>query len=174
MSAVARQHPIARILNIGVRIVQLVAWAFLVFGAVMLGLGIIAELSGGSLEMPFGQALVEGVSLGDFIVAFAAMTVMLPGLIFICDQLKRILSTLADGEPFVSENAPRLKRIAIAVALMELARMAIAAGAMTFLEGSSHRLGINLAAWIGVAVLFVLSSVFAEGTRLREEEKMTI
>ena len=36
------------------------------------------------------------------------------------------------------------------------------------------RLGINLAAWIGVAVLFVLSSVFAEGSRLREEEKMTI
>jgi hypothetical protein len=174
MNSIASQHPIARLLNVGVRVVQILAWVFLVFGAVMLGLGIIAEMSGGSLHLPFGQALVEGVSLANFIVAFAAMVVMLPGLIFICDQLKRILTTLSDGEPFVAENAPRLKRIAIAVALMEFARMAIAATAMALLESGSHRLGINLAAWIGVAVLFVLSSVFAEGTRLREEEKMTI
>lgn len=172
------RNPIANLLNLAVRIIQLLAWAALVFGVVMFSIGIIAQVSGGELHLPFGQALVEGVSLANFIVAFAVLIAVVPGVIFVCDQLKRILSTLAEGEPFVGENAPRLKRIAIAVALIEIARIAIASGAAALIseetDYSPPRIGMNLAAWIGVAVLFVLSSVFSEGTRLREEEKMTI
>jgi hypothetical protein len=38
------------------------------------------------------------------------------------------------------------------------------------------RLGFNfdLIPWASVAALFILSQVFREGTRLRDEEKMTI
>ena len=38
------------------------------------------------------------------------------------------------------------------------------------------KLGLNLdlIAWASVAALFILSQVFREGTRLRDEEKMTI
>jgi hypothetical protein len=48
----------------------------------------------------------------------------------------------------------------------------------TFLKPSeaiSHpSLGINFVVWAAVAALLILSQVFREGTRLREEEKMTI
>jgi hypothetical protein len=36
------------------------------------------------------------------------------------------------------------------------------------------RLSTQFILWISVAALFVLSQVFREGTRLRDEEKMTI
>jgi hypothetical protein len=36
------------------------------------------------------------------------------------------------------------------------------------------RMSTQFILWISVAALFVLSQVFREGTRLRDEEKMTI
>lgn len=173
-----RRYPIAAILNFAVSIVLVIAWAALVFGLFMLGIGIVAEASGGELSLPFGKAYTENISLGGFIVAFTVLVAMLPGVIFICGQLKRILTTLTEGEPFVPENAGRLVRIAFTVAAMELVRYAITFFAMFLLQDDADyappKLAINLAAWIAVAVLFVLSQVFSEGTRLREEEKMTI
>ena len=174
----SNRFPIAGVLNVGVMIVMVVAWIALVFGFVMLGVGILAHASGGELKLPFGAATAEGLSLGGFLVALAALIVMVPGVIFICDQMRRVLRTLTAGEPFVPENAGRLTRIAIAIALMELSRYAIFAVSLSVMrdvpEVSEIRLSINLAAWVAVAVLFVLSQVFSEGARLREEEKMTI
>ena len=174
----ARRYPIAGLLNIGVTAILWLSIAMFVFGIVVLGIGIMAEMSGGELSLPFGIAYSDDVSLGGFLVALAALVAAVPGIVFICDQLKRILSTLEDGEPFVPENAGRLVRIAIAVALIELARYAIAILAAVLLQNDPDfngvKLSINLAAWVAVAALFILSQVFAEGTRLREEEKMTI
>lgn len=174
----ARRFPIAEWLNIAVSVLLAASYVALVFGAVMLGVGILTRLSGGTLELPFGIALAEDVSLGGFIVAFAVLVAMVPGVIFIGHQLRAMLSTLSEGEPFVPENARRLVRIALAVAAMEIARYVIAGLAVVLLAGDENftapRLMPNLAAWAGVAVLFVLAQVFSEGTRLREEEKMTI
>ena len=92
-------------------------------------------------------------------------------------QLRRILQTLADGDPFVPQNGPRLTRIAIAIALVELARYVTVFLLNAFVDlGTDQpvRLSINLAAWAAVVALFILAQVFREGTRLREEEKMTI
>ncbi len=174
----SNRFPIAGVLGVCVMIVMAVAWIALVFGFVILGLGILAHTSGGELKLPFGTATAEGMSLGGFLVALAALVAMVPGVIFICDQMRRVLRTLTAGEPFVPENAGRLNRIAITVAIMELARYAIIAMSLTLLHDdpdfTQPRLSINLAAWVAVAVLFVLSQVFSEGARLREEEKMTI
>jgi hypothetical protein len=40
--------------------------------------------------------------------------------------------------------------------------------------GTSLEFSVDLIAWASVAALFILSQVFREGTRLRDEEKMTI
>ena len=41
-------------------------------------------------------------------------------------------------------------------------------------EGYVAQININLAVWGALVVLLILAQVFKEGTRLREEEKMTI
>ena len=89
-------------------------------------------------------------------------------------QLQRILQTLIDGDPFVPENARRMTRLAMIVGGMEIGRYGIGIMANIFQVKTSVDFSVNLAAWVAVITLTVLSQVFAEGTRLRDEEKMTI
>ncbi len=72
------------------------------------------------------------------------------------------------------ENAARLTRIAIAIAITQLMRYLIAIFVGVLVTGTSVELSVDLIAWASVAALFILSQVFREGTRLRDEEKMTI
>jgi hypothetical protein len=169
---------LAQGLSLASLIIGGVAWVVLGLGGVIFGVGMATQLAGGSLQLPFGTALSEGVPLSGFIVALSMLLAMAPGVIFICDQLRRILATLIAGDPFVPGNASRLARIAGAIAAMELARYAIGVLAFLLLQAEPDyappRLVPNFAAWVGVVVLLVLAQVFSEGTRLREDQKMTI
>lgn len=154
-----------------------IIWLAVIVGTVLVALlvmGLIASLNGGQMAIPGGDIYAEDVPADRLLAALAALAVMLPVVIYICLQLRRILSTLAAGDPFVPENAPRLSRIAIAVAVMELARYATAFALRAFTDVGELRLSVNLAAWAAVAALLVLAQVFREGARLREDQKMTI
>lgn len=175
---VAEQNSVAAALGVMVRIVM---WLSVIIGLmafVTLGLGLFASLNGGELDLGLGGALVEDLKPATFIAALAALVVVMPGIIYICIQLRRILATLAAGDPFVPENAPRLLRIATAIAIMELARYAAIILLRVFVdfgEGlAGPRLSVSLVAWVSAAAMLVFSQVFREGSRLREEEKMTI
>jgi len=160
--------------------VHLVLWVALILSAlilIVLSLGFFASLNGGQLQVPFGATISGGVGPELFIAALASLFVIMPGIIYICLQLRRILKTLAEGDPFVPENAPRLQKIAIAIALMELARYGAIFLLMAFVsfgEGEGPRFSVSLVAWVSAAAMLVFSQVFREGSRLREEEKMTV
>jgi hypothetical protein len=148
-----------------------------VIGIPVLAIGLMASLSGGSTEVSGIKALADGVMPGQLVIGLAGLAVIVPGVIFICLQLRRILLTLADGDPFVPENARRLSRVGIAIAVMELIRIAtvmVVSTVPTLVGDEPPRLSTQFILWISVAALFVLSQVFREGTRLRDEEKMTI
>ncbi len=171
------QNSMAQVMTVLVTVAMWVAGAFGVIGIPVLGLGLMASLSDGAASMPGVEALADGVSPGSFVIALGLLCVIVPGVIFICIQMRRILLTLVDGDPFVPENAGRLSRIGVTIAVMELIRLAtlIAVRAMPTLVGDTPpKLSTQLILWISVAALFILSQVFREGTRLREEEKMTI
>lgn len=159
-------------------VMSVVIWLAVIFGTlffILIGMGLAASLNGGEMAIPGGDVYAEDMPAGQLVGALAALAVMLPGLVYICIQLRRILSTLAAGDPFVPENAPRLSRIAIALAIMELARYAtVLILRASFDLGGDLRLAPSLAAWASVVALLVLSQVFREGTRLREDQKMTI
>ncbi|MEL7480134.1 MAG: DUF2975 domain-containing protein [Pseudomonadota bacterium] len=174
----AEQNSVAAVLSV---FVHIVIWASIFLGAaafVALMMGLFASLNGGALNIGLGDALVEDLSPSTFIAALAALVVVIPGIIYICIQLRRILTTLAEGDPFVPENAPRLLRIASAIAIMELARYAAIILLRVFVEFgedmSGPRLSISIVAWVSAAAMLVFSQVFREGSRLREEDKMTI
>jgi len=160
--------------------VHLVMWGVAILSVLILvlfGLGFMASLNGGELRIPLGDALSGGVAPELFIAALASSLVVLPGIIYICFQLRRILKTLAEGDPFVPENSPRLFRIAAAIAIMELARYGVILLLMAFVsfgEGGGPHFSVSLVAWVSAAAMLVFSQVFREGSRLREEEKMTV
>ncbi|MEQ8557186.1 MAG: DUF2975 domain-containing protein [Henriciella sp.] len=157
-----------------------VIWLAIIAGVIaflLLGVGLIGSLNGGTMRVPGMEAYVEGVKPGHFVAGLASLAVFAPGIIYVCLQLRRILSTLATGDPFVPQNGPRLMRIAIAIGLVELTRYLTVILLNAFIDLGTEqplRLSINLAAWAAVVALFVLAQVFREGSRLREEEKMTI
>ncbi|MEQ9317095.1 MAG: DUF2975 domain-containing protein, partial [Henriciella sp.] len=155
-------------------------WIAIIAGLIaflLITAGLVGSLNGGAVKVPGMETYVDGVKPGQFIAGLAGLVVFAPGIIYVCMQLKRILSTLADGDPFVPENGPRLTRIAVAIALVELGRYVTVIMLNAFVDLGSEqpvRLSINLAAWAAVVALFILAQVFREGSRLREEEKMTI
>jgi len=172
-----RKNSMAAVLS---TVVTVIFWLAIVLGTILfliLGIGLLGSLNGGELDLPLVEARADGVPAGRIAAALVGLVVFAPGIAYVCAQLRKILSTLADGDPFVPENAPRLTQIAVAIGLVEVIRMCsvlILAATVDLGEGYVANININLAVWGAVIVLFILAQVFKEGTRLREEEKMTI
>lgn len=172
-----RKNSMAAVLS---TVVTVIFWLAIVLGTILfviLGIGLLGSLNGGELDLPLVEARADGVPAGRIAAALVGLAVFAPGIAYVCAQLRKILSTLADGDPFVPENAPRLTHIAIAIGLVEIIRIAsvlILASTVDLGEGYKANININMAVWGAVIVLFILAQVFKEGTRLREEEKMTI
>jgi hypothetical protein len=167
----------AEIMTALVTVAMWIVGAAGVIGIPLFSVGLSASLSGGDSQFPLVRTLVDGVLPGEFVFVIVGLAVIVPGVIYICFQLRHILLTLADGDPFVPENARRLTRIGTAIAAMELIRMAtvMVVRAVPSLVGDKlPPISTQFILWISVAALFVLSQVFREGTRLRDEEKMTI
>lgn len=164
---------IASALNMLMSVITILGWIGFVVSSLVLAFFIVNDVTGGEFKAP-GIEVYSSVSLSMYLVACAILLVVFIGFILMAGQLKKILQTLVDGDPFVPENAGRLTRLALIVAGMELAGYLISFVANMIHVGTNVGISVNLASWVAVITLFVLSQVFAEGTRLREEEKMTI
>jgi Protein of unknown function (DUF2975) len=116
--------------------------------------------------------------VANLIIVFGSLALIL----WVLDQLRGLFRNLRDGHPFVSANAMRLRRIAWAVIFGELARTAVvffesyyamrhfSVGGFAF-EARPH---LNIFAIINGLIIFVIAEVFREGTRLDEEQSLTI
>jgi hypothetical protein len=167
------------------------AWAVLalVVLAGLFGLGLYlfgaGQFQDGRFDGGAFGVTVQAVFDGDWrtwVPALLSGAVLCLGVIVICTYLRRIVASLVARDTFTPENAPRLRVIAMAIAVIELARYLIggAVAAIVALfgqpEGATLSVGLNisLGAWAAVVVLLVLAQVFQEGARLRTEEKFTI
>ena len=158
-------------------LVTIVMWMTALIGSLVVIAGLIelvSILSGNPVSI--GAIKVDGheITAPELIAGLAGALVVIAVVVFVCLELRKILATLAAGDPFVPENAARLTRIAIAIAVTQLLRYVIAIIAGLAVDGMRVELSIDFIAWASVAALFILSQVFREGTRLRDEEKMTI
>ena len=94
---------------------------------------------------------------------FAAVHVLVSRLLAMVD-------TVRAGEPFVPENAVRLKTIAwclLGIQLFDLS-CGIFAGIISA-AGSKIDWSPSLSGWVAVLLLFVLARVFEEGARIRAD-----
>ena len=85
-------------------------------------------------------------------------------------RLLDVVETVRHGDPFVPENAVRLKTIAWCVLATQVLELGYGAMAATInAAGSNVEWKFSATGWVAVVLLFVLARVFEEGTRLRHD-----
>jgi hypothetical protein len=136
----------------------------------------------GHVERIDGALRIPATSRRFLALNAAILLVILFVVLLVLDRLRAVLKTLVHGTPFVSENAARIRFVAIAVIAGELGRTAIvlienhyaathvAIAGVTF-DAWPH---LNVSALISGFILLVIAEVFRAGTRLDEEQSLTI
>jgi hypothetical protein len=129
----------------------------------------------GSLRFPIRRE--------PFVVGNAILLVFLFALtLWVLGQLRSVFRTLRDGHPFVPANATRIRRIAYAVIFGEIAGSAIVFYenyyAMTHFTAEGLRFDarpdLNVFAIVLGLIILVIAEVFREGTRLDQEQSLTV
>lgn len=130
----------------------------------------------GSLKFPPppGASLVAPVLLG--------LAIMLAVVLFVLGQLRAVFRTLRDGQPFVPANSTRIRWIALVVIFGELARAAVVffanSYAMTYFSANGLRFDarpdLNVLTIIHGLIILAIAEVFRTGTRLNEDQTLTI
>jgi hypothetical protein len=85
-------------------------------------------------------------------------------------RLLAIVETVRAGDPFVPENAARLKTIAWCMLVSQLVHLAFGVMAAKLRDaGADIDWTFSGSGWVAVMLLFVLARVFEEGTRMRAD-----
>jgi hypothetical protein len=95
---------------------------------------------------------------------FAAVHVML-------SRLLAMVATVRAGDPFVPENAARMKTIAWCLLVVQLFDLScgIFVGILSRAGADVGDWSPSLSGWVAVLLLFVLARVFEEGARIRAD-----
>lgn len=90
----------------------------------------------------------------------------------ILTRLMAIVETVRDGNPFVSENADRLRTTAWSLLSLQVLSTLIgqiARALSTSQTPVNLSTGFSVAGWLAVLLTFILAAVFREGTKMRDE-----
>lgn len=179
ISAIGRGS-ISSFLKLAVDIAWVLACATLGFIWIVAAVAAFGMITGGH------SAMFEHIDIsqpGGVVRWTLQWSIVCMGAMIICAYLRGVFETLIGGDPFVPDNARRLRAIAIVLAVLELARMTITLivqvllgvfGVATDEAAAPVAVSLNLSVWFSVLTLVVLAQVFSEGAALREEQKMTI
>ena len=92
-------------------------------------------------------------------------------------RLLAMVATVRAGDPFVAANASRLHAIAWTLAALQVLSLVIgliAQGISTPAHPIHVNAGFSTNGWLAVILTFLLSGVFAHGTRLRDDLAGTV
>ncbi|TCJ41329.1 DUF2975 domain-containing protein [Parafrankia sp. BMG5.11] len=120
--------------------------------------------------------------IGAILLMLLSAAAFMALLVWFLVNLRRIIESVGDGDPFIPVNADRLSRMAWIMIGVQLAALPLGAMAM-YLEtvmgdaDSMHaqaEYGLDFGAIILVIVLFVLSRVFRQGAAMRDDLEGTV
>jgi hypothetical protein len=123
------------------------------------------------------------VRSGAFFSGSMFLTVLLLGfLLWVLTQLRHIFRSLSRGRPFIPENARRIRWVGYTVISGELARAALVYfwsyyTSQHFTWNGLHFVAstdFNSITFAGGFAILVIAEVFREGTRLQEDQSLTI
>jgi hypothetical protein len=133
------------------------------------------DQASGSLRFSPRNRLVVAATAVVIIVVMALM-------LWVLGLLRAVFRTVRAGQPFVVANATRIRRIAYAVIAAEIARSLFAYVGMRYVMANFAVQGVRFEATPDVnavvlvcgLIILVIAEVFREGTRLDEEQSLTI
>ena len=162
--------------RIALRLLVIVNW---VYGAAIFVLGIASFAA----ETPVMTALGIPPSGETAPLIRGMQAIMLLGLVsiplhyIILRRLLDIVESVRAGDLFVGQNASRLQIIAwalLGIQLLSVVIGAIASGVSTPAHPLRLNAGFSTSGWLAVLLLFVLTRVFAEGARMRQDLEGTV
>jgi hypothetical protein len=164
---------LASVLAAGLHIVRIVIFCAF-FGLSIAAVAMpLAPLVLMGVEQALGRDLNADIDIdvGDYVELlhhFVNFGVML----YIVNRLLEILRTLRFGSPFVRENADRFRKVGFALLIGEAAKF------LFFVLGEVFEADVGydteLTTWLAIISVFVLSEVFREGAKMKEEQDLTV
>jgi hypothetical protein len=114
--------------------------------------------------------------------AMAGGAVMVGLVLWILAELAALCRSVRDGQPFAARNAVRIRRLALALGLAEVSRAAIVYAAQAYVAAQFAADHLRFTAWprlnafaiVSALILLVLAEVFRTGTRLDEDQSLTV
>ena len=143
-----------------------------------IGLGILLLIPFSSGQAPAFLVNAYRGPLAPLAAVLIALTCNLAALIFILEQLRKVMGALTEGDPFRPSNVGRLRLIGLGLIGLQVTADLFRA-ALNWLAPLSRGefrspWSLDLTAGFAVLVVFVLAEVFREGARLRREAELTI
>jgi hypothetical protein len=169
------------------RLITILWWAVWgLFGVFVISL-VISLLGLAGIE-PLKSQIFTETSPTSAVIMLVSGLIYISVLLVILRQLQQVCKTLAAGDPFVPENAKRLRLIWIAIAVGEILRQG---GSFFFgylnrrgvieyapdgntLSGTDVTIELRIYVWFLVLAFIIFAEVFREGARLRQEQKLTV
>ena len=120
---------------------------------------------------------------GTFLATTALLAAMAMAVgLWVLTQLRAVFRTLRDGRPFVPANAARIRWIAYAVILGEIARSIVLFVGNAYARSHFAADGLSFDSWPSInafaiihgLIILVIAEVFRAGTRLDEDQSLTI
>ena len=112
---------------------------------------------------------MDGVSI-HYRLLFVLDVPMVAASHVLLSRLLAIVETVRAGDPFVPENAARLRTIAWCMLVHQLLQLTFGVMAANLrAAGADVDWTFSMSGWVAVVLLFVLARVFEEGTRIRAE-----
>ena len=166
-------------------VILILAEVVFVFAAIAVAIGIVAVLTFGRAKF-LADLAASGAPAGTYlasVVALLLVWVMLSLSMLFVRQLRTIVGTVDEGDPFQPDNAARLARMAwyaLGTQLCEFVGQPLVATYGKYTGGATHGLGISggehvSLAPLGLAItLFILARVFRQGAAMREDLEGTV
>jgi hypothetical protein len=139
------------------------------------------------LAMPYREWIISALDLSQSLDAdrvIAAMRrIVFLGVFaiglnhLVLTRLLAIVRTVRAGDPFVADNAARLRAIAWTLLILQLVGMgieAIAKSISTPANPVNIETGFSITGWLAVVLMFVLARVFTVGAAMRSDLEGTI
>ncbi len=164
---------LASILAIGLHFIRIILWiGFVVLAIAMVAVPfvpLIVDAVTGVAGIDFDKDISAG---GEDYMNVAHQFVNFGVMLFVVNRLLEILKTLRFGSPFVSENADRFRGVGYALLIGEGAKFVF--GFLSLIFDADLEIDGNPIAWAAIIAVFVLSEVFREGARMKEEQDLTV
>jgi len=164
------------------RILSVLGRAICIFGALVLGVGLLFVAFGGvsafdaiNAEMVEAGAPVSG-RFALALVFGTGFVILLLGERFL-QQLQKIIASLPDGDPFIDENAARLERmgwLALAMQVMGLLTTIYSFEVERLASALEINSDVSIEGVFLVLILFILARVFRHGAAMREDLEGTV